>query len=278
VRVIDGKKSCAACKRSVPRWLGSLDDQVKKVGSGIFDASLRIEDFRGSHAEIAWIDNSATGNWPTLVMSGPLVAFLETNKVKGIFSASRQVTPRLVFSEKGESTLHPDTRVGGSRPRKKPANAAPPAARDLSFKNVPWDCANDGFVYFQLSAPGFVMIDPMTCEQSDRVFKVNHFDGPGLYRLPVRGIKAARKKNGALAVDSGAILFVDNKFLAAFLEHYEWSKATNPKGDLDIKYHNEIAALIGSRFGICSSPPSRFKSEFKGDGFYTVNAAAVIKA
>jgi hypothetical protein len=281
VRVLDGRTICPSCKRSVPRWLGLLDRQVNKVGPGVFDTSIRVENFGKASGDIGMIDNSATGNWPTLVMSGQLLAYLKENGVKGLTGFTNQNEPQCVFSEEGEPAFHPSERTIKAVPARKSAN--PPALESrssmTSFSAVPWNCTKDGNVYFQLSGPEFVVLDPMTGEQnSDGPFKLKNFKGHGLYRIPVAAIKTARSNKRAIAVDSATLLFVDNRFLSTLLERYDWNKSVTRSGRIDQEYYEKVVTEVGTRFGICSPPPKRFKSDFDGDGFYTIDVRKIVRS
>jgi hypothetical protein len=218
------------------------------------------------------VDESATGNWPRIVMSGRLLAALKREGMKGILATSRNLA-ECVFSDDGEPVLRADVSVA---PRESNAAAAKPK-RAETFASAPWDCGKDGYVYFELSGPEFIVFDPMTGEQNDEgPFKVKKFAGPGLYRAPVAAIKAARSGKRSVAVDSATLVFVDNEFAADLLGELDWSAAAGAKG-VRVSYLGELAAKIGSRFGICTPPPKRFKAEFQGDGMYTIDAKEIVR-
>jgi hypothetical protein len=206
--------------------------------------------------------------------------------VKGIVPLTKSLEGRCYFSQKGEPVLDARTKklaAPSIKPQKKSkeVEAARSAIRKAlpSLKNVPWDCQQDGNVYFQLSTPEFVVMDPMTGEEdSDGPYTVNNFDGPGLYQLPVSSIKRAKEDGSGVAVDSGSLVFIDNEYLAPFVDAYDWDKSTKKDGDYDLAYHERIAKKLGIRFGICSAPPKKFKSQFVGDGFYRIDVKGIKKA
>ena len=137
-------------------------------------------------------------------------------------------------------------------------------------------CEPDTETAAGISAPAFVVLDPMTAEEdSGGPYLIKNFKGAGLYRLPVSAIRSTENEKRGVAVDSATLLFVDNSFLSDLLQEYEWDKAISKNGDYDWKYHQQIAEGIGTRFGICSTPPKEFKSEFIGDGFYTVDVKGI---
>lgn len=271
-RVIAGTKTCQACRRTVNEWLGMLDAQVKRLGPGLFDASFRVQSYNGVTADIAVVDESATGRWPTIVMSGRLLATLKREGIKGIFATARNLA-ECVFSDADEPAL----RASASDATSKSATVTAKPKRATTFAAAPWDCAKDGYVYFELSGPEFIVFDPMTGEQNDGgPFNVKKFAGPGLYRAPVATIKAARSGKRAVAVDSATLVFVDNQAAADLLGELNWNSACGAKG-LKESYLNELAAKIGSRFGVCTPPPKKFKSEFRGDGMYTIDSSKIVR-
>jgi len=215
-------------------------------------------------------------------MSGALMEYLRINGVKGLCSHSKSLNPQCLFSEKGEPTLEPQARVIGAtaqKPKQKDPKLIEAARKEtVSLKDVPWDCEQDGHVYFHLSTPQFVVLDPMTWEEdSEGPYEVKNFSGSGLYRLPVAAIKEAREDKRGVAVDSATLMFVDNALYPDFVESFEWDKANTKSGDPDWNYHQQIAEQIGTRFGVCSTPPAKYKSQFTGDGFYTVDAKRIRK-
>ena len=276
---------CPACKRVLSRGVGGMDKHVANRGPGLLDARDWLEHFGSGKADFAImggfhgsIKDGISWHWPIL-MSGALVAHLIANRVKGISASTAQDDPQVYFSRKGDPTLEPRQRTFGAAAAAGPADES--SARiergrqiTASLSTVPWDCNKDGYVYFYLTTPEVIVIDPMTWEEdSGGPYHVPNFKKPGLYRLPVSAIKNAKKRG--VTVDSGTLLFIDNAFFPELPEHYEWDKAQKPNGSIDTNYHNQTATQLGSRFGICSAPPNKFKSEFVGDGFYTVDAKAI---
>jgi hypothetical protein len=221
------------------------------------------------------IPDDSGKSWPTIIMSGALLAHLKANDVKGIVASTKSLEPRCVFSQKGEPTLEPKARTfaGTTSPAKQKQDKAQlQQARQTTslLKDVPWDCTHDGYVYFHLSTPEFIVLDPMTVEEdSGGPYVIKDFKGPGLYRLPVSAIKTAEEEKRGVAVDSATLLFVDNLYLDSLLDAYEWEKAMS-NGAPDWNYHQHIAEEVGTRFGICTPPPDKFKSAFIGDGFYKI--------
>jgi len=275
-------KKCSACKRqiTVP---GGFEEQITKAGPGVFDSRYYVDDFGPGKLDIAGMEENY--GWPAVVMSGPLLHHLKTSGVKGIVAFTNSLWPRCLFSLKREPTLDSSIRdFGKTVPR--PAMKKEDASRlndgkkaVSSLSKVPWDCQKDGNVYFHLSTREFTVLDPMTGEEdSGGPCTARQFKRPGLFRLPVTAIKAAKGKKSGVAVDSGTLLFVDNAFLPALLENYDWEKATTANGSPNPKYHQRIAEKIGTRFGICSTPSEEFKSDFTGDGEYAIDASKVVPA
>ena len=276
VRLMDGERPCSTCKRTLPKLLGMLDDQVNKTGPGLVHSRFSVEHFGTGKAEIAWVDESAVSLWPEVVMSGALLAFLKANDVKGIVAFTNRLPPRYLHSKKGDPVLEPQARTLGSlskKPKRKDEAILKAARKEAAkLKDVPWDCAKDGSIYFHLSTPQFVVLDPMTGEEdSEGPYILKNFAGPGLYRLPVTAIKEAKEEGRGVTVDSATLLFVDNQFCLGLLNIYDWDKASTKSGDFDWNYHQSIAEQVGTRFGICSTPLAKYKSQFKGDGFYTLD-------
>ena len=120
------------------------------------------------------------------------------------------------------------------------------------------------------------MLDPMTWEQDDSgPHRVKGFKKPGLYRMPVTAIRSADEDSGGVAVDSATLLLIDANFFGDLQEVYDWDKATGSTGKVNANYHQALAEQIGTRFGLCTTPPAKFKSEFIGDGYYTLNPSAI---
>jgi len=277
IRITEGKATCPECKRTKLKRVYSTDNMVNASGPGLLDERLRVAHFGSGKAELAWIDNLPYGGWPEFAMSSALIAHLVASGVKGFVSA-KTYPADCVFSEKGEPALDPTQRTFGklvgksAKANRDKALAAKARQVTASLKELPWDCSKDGCVYFYLTTPQFVVMDPMTGEEDDEgPYSVKSFEGPGVYKLPVRVIKQGSERG--VAVDSATLLFVDNAFLAEFIECYAWEKAMDKRGNFDLAYHQQVAEQVGTRFGICSPPPSRFKSDFIGDGFYSVHLA-----
>lgn len=274
VRILDGEVTCPACKRTSPKWFGCTDDKVNKAGPGLVDNRYQVEHYGSGKADIALIPE-CQNYWPKVVMSGALLAHLKASGVKGIMASTASLSPTCVFSQKGEPTLEPKARtfaVSANPAKEKQDKSQLEQARKATgaLKDVPWDCTSDGHVYFHLTTPEFIVLDPMTAEEdSGGPYVVKDFKEPGLYRMPVSAIKAGDEEKRGVAVDSATLLFVDGAFLSAFHDAYEWEKATK-KGDLDRAYHQRIAETIGTRFGVCTTPPAKYKSAFVGDGFYRI--------
>jgi hypothetical protein len=249
-------------------------------GPGLLDERFRVEHFGSGKSDIAWVGNLNTGDWPTLVLSGALLRFLEANGVKGFVPFRKDPEIECVFSRKGEPTLAPQPRTFNGPVETlntgKPDIARLMEARRLtaSLRDLPWDCSSDGLVYFHLSTPQFVVLDPMTGEEDDQgPYKVRAFKGPGVYALPVAAIRRGRGRG--VAVDSATLVFVDNAFYPEFRERYEWDKAITKRGGFRVSYHEELAEEAGTRFGVCSTPPTKFKSDFDGDGYWTIDVKAI---
>jgi hypothetical protein len=280
VWLIRGSKKCPKCKRSFSELAHGVGDEVNQTGPGLRYQCYRVECFGTGKADIAWADESAVSLWPKLLMSGALLEFLRANDVNGIVAYTRQLPPEWVHSEKGELALEPQIRTLGSvtkKPKQKDQALLKAARKETAkLKDVPWDCEKDGHVYFHLSTPQFIVLDPMTWEEdSEGPYTVKNFTGPGLYRLPVAAIKEAKEDGRGVAVDSATLMFVDNAFYPDFVEAYDWDKANTKSGASDWKYHQQVAEQVGTRFGVCSTPPAKFKSQFIGDGFYTVDVQRI---
>ncbi len=280
---------CPKCKRLLSRGVGMNDKHVNNRGGGLVDMRDWVEHFGTTKSDIAVVagyngrieDGVPRWYWPIL-MSGALVAYLKANKVTGIAASTSQIEPEVYFSKDGEPTFEPNVRtfgtVAASAEVEREDAVRIEAGRNAvaALKDVPWDCDKDGYVYLHLTTPEVMVLDPMTWEEdSDGPYRVPKFKKPGLYRLPVKAIKDAEGKKRGVAVDSATLLFIDNSFFSELQDHYDWDKATKSDGNIDPKYHNEIAAKIGSRFGVCSAPSAKFKSEFAGDGLYTIDAKKI---
>jgi hypothetical protein len=182
-------------------------------------------------------------------------------------------------SEAGEPTLLAAD-VKGFAPAaaaakaKKAAAAAPASKAADPFAKVPWDFDKDGYVYFQLTSPRLVLLDPMTWEQcSGGPYDVKKYKKPGLYRLHASAVRAADGTGDrGVAVDSATLLLIDDAAFADLQDVYSWDDSNPYSTAKQRKYHAQLAADIGNRFGVCTTPPKRFKSQFIGDGEYTIDA------
>jgi len=299
-------ETCKACKRVLGRWSSMTSDYMNARGPGVHDKRRRLEHF-GTGGDLAVLggfsesikDDPHMGrrwSWPVAI-SGALFTHLKSNGVKGIVVGSASDPVKPYFSRKQEATLEQTARTfGGGAPAPKGAAqagangaakagkkagpkvtaAADAAAAAAALKDLPWDCGKDGYVYFQRTTPQLAAFDPMTWEEdSSGPYKVKGFKRPGLYRLHVSAIKEADGEGRGLAVDAATLLLVDGAFAADLQETYEWERATDKKGALARKYHDEVAAKIGSRFAVCTPPARKFKSAFVGDGIYTIDVTGV---
>jgi len=271
----DGIETCPKCKRTNPIRISFPEKQSVAAGPGLLDGRSRFHPL-GTHKLDIGLLHRRVGlwSWPAIVMSGSLLAKLKAHNVKGIVTSGDKEQPRCFFPDFGESPLEEKTAESTSlaeKPDLKPARKAV-----ASLKDVPWDCTKDGYVYFHLTTPEFLVLDPMTWEEdSEGPYILEKFNGPGLYRLPVTAIKNTEGKKRGVTVDSATLVFIDNEFFEAFGENYEWDKSTTKKGAVSSKYYQALAEKIGSRFGVCTTPPQKFKSEFQGDGFYTIEAKLI---
>jgi hypothetical protein len=279
---------CPVCKRFLKRGIMAANDHVNRHESGLFDMREWVEHFGDSDSDFAllagyngWIeDGKPHWYWP-IVMSGALVAHLKANGVTGIAASTSQSQPECFFS-KQRPTIELELRTFGAAAdvvkvvRKDKVRIEDSRKLVTSFDGVPWDCDKEGYIYLYLTTPEFMVLDPMTWEEdSGGPYRVPKFRKPGLYRLHVKAIKDADGKKRGVAVDSATLLLVDNASFAKLQDHYDWSNAVKANGSYDWKYHDEVVAKIGSRFAICSAPPKKFKSEFVGDGFYTIDTKAI---
>jgi hypothetical protein len=127
------------------------------------------------------------------------------------------------------------------------------------------DRTKDGFVYFYLTPPELIVVDPMTFEEdSGGPYKLKNFQ-PGLHRLPVAAIVEAKGKRG-VAVDSASLLLIDGAFYADLQEAFEWDKSHKSNGSLNKTYLDKVAKQIGNRFGLCS---------IDGDGDWMIDAKQI---
>jgi hypothetical protein len=139
---------------------------------------------------------------------------------------------------------------------------------------VPWDHHPDGHVYFHLSTPRFVAIDPMLLSGGGAVYRVRKFV-PGLYRLPVSAIKGVSDRRRGVDVDSGSMVFVDEAFFDAFTRAFDWDAGGRKTGVRHRAYLRQVAEQIGTRFGYCSAVVRKWRSDFGGDGTYEIDPSAV---
>ncbi len=281
-------ESCPRCKRVLCRGVGDVTRHIQNRGPGLLDLRGWVEHFGTGKADFAVLggfngrfrDGQPSWHWE-MAVSGALFDYLKSNGVKGIAASFVKEPPYFYFSAKGDPTLEPQPRSFGevkktARASKADQRRSEPGRKALAaLKDVPWDC-KDGFVYFWLTTPELMVLDPMTWEEdTSGPHRVKKFTKPGLYRMPVSAIKDAEGKDCGVAVDSGTLLLVDNAAFGDLQDAYDWNRATTVSGSLDRKYHDTVAQTIGSRFGICTTPARKFKSEFVGDGFYTLDARAI---
>lgn len=278
IRIIEGKQNCPRCNQETLRWVGSMDRQINHVGPGVFDDRLRCTSYEKQNCDFALLNDLAVGRWPAVVMSGALLGHLEANKVTGLLPLKKDTEIACVFSQAGELPLEASprslgtTEVSAAKATAERTSLEAARKRAALLKDLPWDFDTDGHIYFHLSTPEFVVMDPMTGEEDDGgPYKVKNYKKPGVYKLPVSAIQEADGRG--VAVDSGTLAFVDNAFLASWIDSYEWKQARTKKALIDVAYHQKVAEEIGSRFGICTPPPRKFKSAFRGDGFYKVDAS-----
>jgi hypothetical protein len=186
------------------------------------------------------------------------------------------------ISEAGEPTMlaadvKPFAPATAAAAKPKAAAAASAEKPADAFAKVPWDFDKDGYVYFQLTSPKLILLDPMTWEQcSGGPYKVKKYKKPGLYRLHASAVRAADGADGrGVAVDSATLLLIDDAAFADLQDVYSWDDSNPYSTAGQRKYHAKLAADIGSRFGVCTTPPKKFKSEFIGDGEYTIDAGLI---
>jgi hypothetical protein len=290
---------CKSCKRPMSRYFGeTLDKIINKRGPGLHDMRRRIEHYGDGEGDLVLLggfngrlhDKNMPKRrwwyWP-IAISGVLFAHLKSNGVKGIAVSPGSDPVRCFVSQKGEPMLHDEPRTfgaaaKGAKPTSKKATAASRVKKGeaivASLSKVPWDYDKEGYVYFYLSSPEFMVLDPMTWEDSGSPYKVKGFKKPGVYRMHVSAIKEADGDGQGVAVDSASLLVIDNAFFADLQEVYDWDKSTKSNGSLDRMYYAKLAERIGNRFGVCTTPPKKFKSEFVGDGFYTIDVKQIERA
>jgi hypothetical protein len=285
-------QQCPRCKRFLHQWRSRVDDVIEERGGGVYDLRKRLEHFGTGKADLALVGyfggigkdtRLRYGSW-TVAISGALLAHLKASGVKGIRAAAETGDPvRCFLSAKGETAMESEARTfaatakepatrGGKRAaasKRKPATAA-------AMKNVPWDFDEKGYVYFYLSTPEVVVLDPSIWESdADGPLRVEKFTKPGLYRMHVSAIKRTKDANKGVSVEGGALLFVDNAFVAELQDVFDWSKGIKDDGAYDWTYYHEIATRIGNRFAVCTPPPRKLKSQFAGDGVYRIEGAGI---
>jgi hypothetical protein len=283
-------KTCPVCERPLESRVYMFDDRIKKRGPGLYDDRSRLEHFGGGKSDIALINgyygeiqNDGIPRWHwTIAISGALFTYLKKNGVKGIAASAGSDPVECFASAQGDSTLEPIARIFEG-----PSNAIKNTSENETkiqngrkivalLKNLPWDCDKDGYVYFYLTTPELIVVDPMTWEEdAGGPYLIKNFIKPGVYRLPVSAIKSASGNKRGVAVDSATLLFVDNAFFSELQDAFDWEKFAESDSAFDWHYCNEIAEAIGSRFGICTPPPEQFKSSFAGDGCYGIDAKRI---
>lgn len=285
-------KRCSKCKSVLDFDLRMFDESRNAEGAGVQELDDDLKHFGSSPADLAalplkwWFDDAdhtTQRHWRVdFAISGALLEHLKSARLKGIgyneassaFTVKGQgafvAAPRTFGNEKSAAPAKADK---AAKPAKTAATSKPLAAADVkAFKDVPWVCDDKGYVYFHLASPEIVMLDPMTWEQDNSgPHRVKKFKKPGLYRMPVTAIKSADEDTGGVAVDSATLLLIDGAAFADLQEVYDWDKATGSNGSINIKYHQRLAEQIGSRFAVVTTPPRKFKSEFVGDGEYTLD-------
>lgn len=294
---LDGR--CRACKRFGTRVFSKTPDAfVNEAGTGLHDKRRWVEHFGNGDADLALLGgfngslhrdeqpNRRWWYWP-IAISGALITYLKSNGVKGIAVSPGSDPVQCFISQSGEPMLEAEPRTFGGatkatkRSRKKdsdPSRVEEGRKIVASLSKVPWDCDKDGYVHFYLTSPELMVLDPMTWEDSGAPYKVKSYRKPGVYRIHVAAIKNAANQKRGVAVDSGTLLFVDNAYFANLQEVYDWDESTNSNGSPNKKYHEQVSKTIGNRFGVCTTPPRKFKSAFVGDGFYSIDVKAVERA
>jgi hypothetical protein len=272
-------QKCRKCRRPRECRVRDMEDLAKGGGPKLYDLRKRVEHFGSGKSDLAVMggyygeihdDGRPQLHW-TMAISGALFTYLKANGLKGL-SVGVGSGVKCFVSARDEPFLEPQARIFGpaAQSSKRAQKKVTKAAGSRKMPPLPRDCDDKGYVYFYLTSPELMVVDPMTWEEdSGGPCRIENFDGPGFYRLPVSAIKNAEETG--VAVDSATLLLIDNEFFPALQEAYEWAKAVKPSGRNDWKYHDEIAAQIGNRFGICTTPSKRFKSDFRGDGFYQVD-------
>jgi hypothetical protein len=288
----DVQKTCSKCARATARRARSFDRKAQ-----LYDSRLRLPEFGDPKVDLAVMDFYGTifpdGTrrcyWP-MAISGSLFAHLKANGVKAIATAPGGEPPACYFSKKGEPTLEAATRTyaaPGGKAAKGRADRVEEGRKIVEgLKDIPWDHEKDGHVYFYLTTPRLVMLDPMTWEEDGGgpyELKAKGFKR-GLYRVPVSAVRAAHAKGKksekarGVAVDSASVVIIDNAFYADLAENFEWDKCTGSSGRLKTKYLDEVARRIGNRFGFCTAPGVGSGHDFEGDGLYVLDVKQIERA
>jgi hypothetical protein len=132
-------------------------------------------------------------------------------------------------------------------------------------------------VYFYLTTPNLVVIDPMFLELEESCsarYRIRPFV-PGLHRVPVGAIREARGARNVVSTDSGTLLLVDGAFFVDVMTQLDWDRCVTAGGRLCHSYLAKIAHAVGNRFGVCSALGLGSGSEFEGDGDYRIDVKAV---
>ena len=285
------EKQCPQCHRFLHQWQLRVGDAIEERGGGVYDLRKRLEHFGTGNADLAVVGffggigkdtRLRYGSW-TVAISGALLAHLKANGVKGIRAAAEAGDPvRCFLSAKDERAMELEARTFGTPAKEPGARGGKGAAkkRDLAataaMKDVPWDFDEKGYVYFYLSTPELVPLDPSIWESdASGPLRVQNFSKPGLYRMHVSAIKRTKDAKKSVSVECGALLFVDNAFITELQDVFDWSKGIKDDGAYDWEYYDAIARRIGNRFGVCTAPPRKFKSQFTGDGVYRIEGAGI---
>ena len=168
--------------------------------------------------------------------------------MKGIRAAAEAGDPvRCFLSAKGEKAM--DSRTVSFGPAGKQAGASggkrAVGKRNVvaAMKDVPWDFDEKGHVYFYLSNPEVVVLDPSIWESdASGPCRVEKFTKPGIYRMHVSAIKRTKNAKKGVSVECGALLFVDNAFIAELQDVFDWSKGIKEDGAYDWKYYDKVGA------------------------------------
>lgn len=285
-------KRCDACHCVLDFDQQMPDAWLTAQGPGAHLLSGELKHFGSGKADLAvvpnnrWmkdVDHTRQRRWGVdFAISGALFQHLKSNGVKGL--ALDQSSTPYYTSARGEAPLEPAQRMfGGATPQA--AKAKRQAATHIAagqkaasvLKDVAWDYDGDGYIYFHLTTPQVVMLDPMTWEADESgPHRVKEFKKPGLYRMPVTAIKSAEEDGEGVAVDSATLLLIDSAFFPELQDRYDWTMACKKNGKLNTSYHQKLAEQIGTRFGVCTTPPKKFKSDFVGDGLYTLDPKQIV--